>query len=225
VLTDQGADDSAWQAAAAKLLELTGDVPLGLYECPVPYKRLLSPALIRWCAQSGRFTFHKDTCCRMKGISEKLDAVQGTPFMFYNANVETLLDSMRAGGKGFSGISANFYPHLHAWLTKSAQDAKGTKASEAETKKQERVQDFLSLAEATVCVNYPASAKAYLEQLYEGGISTRCRTLGPDGQPKGSKPFDEHQLIALAAMGRMQRSLSRELGIDEFDLKTGKRVD
>ena len=35
-----------------------------------------------------------------------------------------------------------------------------------------RVQDFLSLAEATVCVNYPASAKAYLRDAPGGGVMT-----------------------------------------------------
>ena len=102
-LVPQEADDAAWQAAAQELLDLTGSVPLGLYECPVPYKRLLSPALIKWCADSGRFHFHKDTCCNMPEIEAKLKAVGAAPatagdagaapnpFRFYNANVETLL--------------------------------------------------------------------------------------------------------------------------------------
>ena len=136
-LVPEGADDAAWQAAAAKLLKLTGAVPLGLYECPVPHKRLLSPAMMKWCADSGRFHFHKDTCCNMPEISAKLEAVgaaaaagsggkrpakkqkkaevaaETTPFRFYNANVETLLPSVMAGAHGFSGISANLCALTH----------------------------------------------------------------------------------------------------------------
>ena len=40
---------------------VTDKVGLGIYECPHPYKRLLSDDVVRWCAQSGRYTFIKDT--------------------------------------------------------------------------------------------------------------------------------------------------------------------
>lgn len=36
-------------------------VPLGIYECPFPYKRLLTPEILRWCRSTGRFRFIKDT--------------------------------------------------------------------------------------------------------------------------------------------------------------------
>jgi hypothetical protein len=71
-------------------------------------------------------------------IEAKLAAVlklTDVPFRFYNANVATLRMSLLAGGQyvlihswncrechplcnssGFSGICANFYPHLVAWL-------------------------------------------------------------------------------------------------------------
>lgn len=215
-LVPMEADDAAWQAAAARLLELTGAVPLGLYECPVPYKRLLSPELIGWCARSGRFHFHKDTSCNMEAIQAKLKAV-AAPFKFYNANVETLLPSLRAGGHGFSGISANFYPHLHAWLCKAAiaeaEDRAGGGSEHAASL--QRVQDFLSLAEATVCVNYPASAKLYLAETPAFGraaMTTKCRKKY-DGTAADASPFLEHHRIALQAMYRLQKQLCEELKI------------
>ena len=55
--------DEVWQKNTELLLKLTPGIPLGLYECPVPYKRLLSPKLLAWCAQTGRFLFHKVRCC------------------------------------------------------------------------------------------------------------------------------------------------------------------
>ena len=39
---------------------LPADVPLGFYECPYPYKRLISLEELKWCADSGRFHFMKD---------------------------------------------------------------------------------------------------------------------------------------------------------------------
>lgn len=85
----------------------------------------------------------------------------------------------------------------------------------------QRVQDFLALAEATVCVNYPASAKAYLLHAVPEPAagkarllaSTGCRVKGPDGKRRGEAPFLEHQLVALKAMHDMQAELCVELGI------------
>lgn len=34
-------------------------VGLGIYECPQPYKRLLSDEVVSWCAQSGRLYLHQ----------------------------------------------------------------------------------------------------------------------------------------------------------------------
>ena len=35
----------------------------GIYECPYPYKRVISPELLKWIASTGKFAFLKDTCC------------------------------------------------------------------------------------------------------------------------------------------------------------------
>ena len=66
-IVGEGEGDEAWRQQMGKLLELTGSVPLGLYECPAPYHRLLSPELLKWAAGTGRFQFHKDTCCTTQG--------------------------------------------------------------------------------------------------------------------------------------------------------------
>ena len=67
--------EEVWKANATKLMELT-TCPLGLYEVPVPYKRVLSAELLAWCAATGRFLFHKDTCCDKDLIKAKIEAVQ-----------------------------------------------------------------------------------------------------------------------------------------------------
>jgi len=162
--------DSVWKERAENLMLLTGDISLGLYECPVPYKRLLSPDLLQWAAESGRFLFHKDTACAMEPIHSKLAAIRGTAFRWFNANCATLLASLEAGGDGYSGIAANFMPELYVWLC--ANHAKQRDLAG-------RLQRFLSIADAVVRFKYPASAKYFLT---EAGIlaSPHCRLENPE---------------------------------------------
>jgi 4-hydroxy-tetrahydrodipicolinate synthase len=171
--------DDTWQANAERLLGLTGDVALGLYECPTPYKRVLSAEQMGWAARTGRFTFHKDTCCQIGPIRAKIDAVRGTGFRFFNANAATLLDSLRAGGDGFSGIGANYFTDLYVWLCRYHADRPDLA---------QRLQRFLSIAEMTICHKYPASAKRF-RALDGAPIGDRCRASQP--------LFDEQDLLRL----------------------------
>ena len=95
-LAKEEEDEAVWLRTAQQLIDLTPGIPLGTYECPVPYKRLLSPDAMGWLGRSGRFRFHKDTCCDMQVITAKIQAVGGGSFSFFNANVETLLPSLQA---------------------------------------------------------------------------------------------------------------------------------
>ena len=52
---------ATWRDNLDWLLErLPAELPLGLYECPAPYRRLLSDEELSYCAQSGRFVVLKD---------------------------------------------------------------------------------------------------------------------------------------------------------------------
>eukprot|EP00750_Incisomonas_marina_P012617 INCI17123.1.p1 GENE.INCI17123.1~~INCI17123.1.p1 ORF type:complete len:345 (+),score=64.95 INCI17123.1:129-1163(+) len=214
---DEG--DEVWKANCEKFIELTPGLGLGLYECPVPFKRVLSPELLAWAAGTGRFLFHKDTCCNEAQMAAKLAAVRalgdaGKNFRFFNANVETIAFSTAEGGAGFSGISANFYPQLHVWLVQAMQ-SEGYHDDEDLKKQVERVQDFLSLAELTVCVHYPASAKEYLRTCYpDFPISSYCRKFarGNDKQPV----FTRQDTIRLHALHRLQRMISNQVGIKDM---------
>lgn len=137
----------------ATLARLDPALPLGLYECPVPYKRLLSPALTHWAARTGRFRFLKDTCCDLPQIKAKLAAAHGSPLRFYNANTTTLLSSLQAGGHGFSGVGANAIPHLYAWLCQNF-------SGQPETAQD--LQAFLITRASAVDDYYPHSVKMYL---------------------------------------------------------------
>lgn len=147
---DEG--DEVWLANLQTVLAgLPTDVPLGFYECPFPYKRVLSPKVTRWCAESGRFFFLKDTCCDIDQIKEKVDICKGTNLKLYNANTSTLLESLRYGAAGYSGVMANMQCELYAWLCENINDPKADKLSDELT--------ICSLIERQL---YPVNAKYFL---------------------------------------------------------------
>ncbi len=109
--------DDVFIANAERLLaQLPPDVKLGLYECPHPYKRLVTPKILDWCVKTGRFHYMKDTCCDAAEIARRCEQLRGSGFKLLNANCQTLLESMQSGGDGYCGIMCNFHPKLYAWL-------------------------------------------------------------------------------------------------------------
>lgn len=146
--------DDTWLAnIEATLDRVRSDLSLGIYECPIPYKRLLSPRLVGWAAGTERFHFTKDTCCNLPQIKAKLAALAGSPLRFYNANTATLLASLQAGGHGFSGVGANAIPHLYAWLCRHYQ---------AQPDVARELQAFLVESSPAVDTRYPHSVKTWL---------------------------------------------------------------
>jgi len=75
-LASKEESDEVWLQNAQKLLDLTSNIPLGLYECPDPYKRVLSPDILKWAALTKRFFFHKDTCFSSVQIQKKNTSCQ-----------------------------------------------------------------------------------------------------------------------------------------------------
>lgn len=114
---DGEAGSDAWKAGVSRYLDLVpAHIRLGIYECPVPRVRHLTAAELGWLASTGRFLFTKDTCCDIAQIRAKLAATAGTALKFYNADSVTLLESLGAGGHGYSGIAGNYFGHLFSWL-------------------------------------------------------------------------------------------------------------
>ena len=112
--------DDVFIANAEKLIaKLPKDIKLGFYECPYPYKRLVTPKILDWCLSTGRFYYMKDTCCDAAIIKERCEQLKGSHFKLLNANCQTLLESMRNGADGYCGIMCNFHPALYAWLGKN----------------------------------------------------------------------------------------------------------
>ena len=129
-------------------------INFGLYECPHPYKRLMSKETLQFCANTGRFYFLKDTCCDAKQMAERIEWVQGTNLRLYNANASTVLETQRAGAAGFSGIMANFHPELYVWLTANPYHENA-----------QAVQDICSVCSLIEGQWYPCNAKYHLREI------------------------------------------------------------
>lgn len=154
-LAEANEGDDVWVDNLGYLLnQLDPSIPLGFYECPMPYKRLITSDQLRLCAKTERFSFMKDTCCDLATIQTRLNILEGSKLRLYNANTTTLLDSLRTGAAGFSGVMANFHPELYAWLLAHPEDQRADMVQAALTQ--------FSLIERQL---YPVNAKYYLQRV------------------------------------------------------------
>ena len=160
--------DAQWIADTQKLIaQLPTSIPLGIYECPKPYKRLLSEAMIKWCAESGRFYFIKDTCCDAALIRKRLAWCEGSNLKIFNANAQTMLETAKDGCFGYCGVMANFHPALYTRLLKRETLYLRDTAL---------LQAFLGLAATVETLTYPCCAKYYLSQFESIPMETRARS-------------------------------------------------
>jgi 4-hydroxy-tetrahydrodipicolinate synthase len=160
---------------------LPPDMPLGFYECPFPYKRLLSAEVLRFMADSRRFAFVKDTCCDIATIQERIRILEGSSVKLFNANTSTLLESLDAGAAGYSGVMANFHPDVYDWLCRNHA---------AQPVLAQRVQSILTMCSFIELKGYPANAKLALNL---GGLSltTVTRNVGPDLTPTSRSELEQ----------------------------------
>ncbi len=149
---DEG--DDVFLANYEKAVKALGDIPVGMYECPYPYKRVIMPGIIKECCDYGNFAFIKDTCCDINLIREKLRAAEGTSLGIFNANGATLYESLKAGCAGYSGVMANFHPDLYVRLCHTWQNS----PDEAQI-----IADFLSFASTIELQQYPVNAKYHMK--------------------------------------------------------------
>lgn len=122
-LDPQNEGDDVFIARLQALLDaLPEDVRFGLYECPYPYKRLVTPRILEFCRSTGRFDYMKDTCCDAEMMRERCRILEGSGFRLLNANCQTLLESIEGGADGYCGIMCNFHPRLYAYLGEHYRD-------------------------------------------------------------------------------------------------------
>lgn len=144
-------DDLGW------LLErLPESLPLGLYECPAPYRRLLSDDELMFCARSNRFAILKDVSCDLETVTRRVKLTRDTSLSVVNANAAIAHAAMLAGSNGFTGVFTNIHPDLYKWLL-----TKGPAHPEFSSE----LAVFLALAAMAEPMGYPKLAKLYHQRL------------------------------------------------------------
>jgi len=173
---------------------LPQDLPLGIYECPEPYKRIIKDEELSFMAKSGRVAFIKDTCCDTAQMKRRAQIVKGTPLKLFNANCATLLETLRFGYDGFSGIMANFHPALYAWLYAHQQDPKA-----------DTLIHYLGMTSVIEMRCYPIPAKRYLRKYVGIPMTDLCRSVADTTVPALSAELSDvyaltkiaHELIGV----------------------------
>ena len=193
-MAKQEESDEVWLKNLQILMDsLPADKPLGFYECPYPYKRVLSRAVTKWCAESGRFFFLKDTSCDLHSIADKLEVCRGTNLRLYNANTATLLESLDMGAAGYSGVLANMQASLYAKLTS------GTMTPQL----RRELADDLSICCLIERQVYPVNAKYYLSALEGLPMTTVCRT-------RSNAELNETAQMEVRMLGRVTERMKKK---------------
>ena len=173
-LAGEHEEDGVWIENAQKLLNALPGVTFGLYECPYPYKRLMTDATLSWCAQTGSFSFLKDTSCNAEVIRHRIAVIRNAaaragkePLNLYNANTMTLLQSLRDGAAGFCGVMGNLHPELYAWLYRNWCE---------QPERADELQAILTLLSGLEGQGYPICAKQHMNDCgINMPLSARCQ--------------------------------------------------
>ena len=148
-------NDDALIARMNTILKAIPDATFGMYECPYPYKRMLTDRVLKAMTQSGRFTFIKDTCCSAPLIAERMRLLDGRVQLF-NANCATALETFEAGADGFSGIMANYFPDLLVWMYENYR---------VQPERARRLSSMLSIMSLVEGCGHPAAAKYHMNRI------------------------------------------------------------
>lgn len=187
-----------WIRDCEKLIgKLPEETKLGLYECPAPYKRLLTPAMLTWAVETDRFRFIKDTCCDADEIDRRMKILGSTELLLFNANAQTLLPCLKSGGAGYCGIMANFHPKLYVWLCRNWRDQPDAA---------QEVADFLSLAAFTESLAYPITAKYHHARLAGNPMELYAKS-------RNAADFRPYDAMCVEQMHRAACLMEAKLGL------------
>jgi 4-hydroxy-tetrahydrodipicolinate synthase len=182
LLAEEQDSDEVFNDRVFDLLKQTEEIPIGFYECPVPYKRVLKPTQLKEFVATERVIYHKDTCLDINQIKKKLELTSGFKFGLYDAYIVHAIESLKAGSSGLSCIQGNYFPELIVWLCDHFDD-------ESMKEKVQAVQQFL-IDNMDVMHNvYPIVSKYFLQK--RGlNISTFTRRKVGDFSPKVVKEVE-----------------------------------
>lgn len=168
-----------------RMFKLTGNIPLGMYECPAPYKRIIGADVFKTLLSSNRLVYHKDTSIDLEKVKAKIDIVKETKsnLEFFDAHSPNAMYSLQMGAKGMSSISGNFYPEILVWMVNNANDP-------AKLDQVKWLQSEISRVDPLIHVAYPMSAKYFLRKR---GLPVRTisRATALELTPDQKKTLDE----------------------------------
>ncbi len=204
-LAASGEADDIWIQNLKTVTDaLPSDARLGMYECPYPYKRLLTGATVDAMLESGRFDFLKDTCCDLSEIRSRLERIGDSSLKLFNANMATLYESVESGAAGYSGIMLNLSCELFA-LMKRYLNSEPPRLALAQS-----IASHLCAGSVIEHQNYPRNAKYLLNRLrIIEGVSSR----------KSAQPISEGQAREIDCFMHQDRlALYRHLPVAEHEL-------
>lgn len=192
VVADEDESNEIFDERIFELFSLTGKIPLGFYECPEPYKRVLTAEQLKKFVATGRIIYHKDTCLDIEMIKEKLKVTKDfDSFGLYDAYAVNAVASLEAGAAGLSCIQGNFFPELIVWLCNHFNDASAVEQVN-------KVQQFLVDHMDVIHHAYPIVAKYYLQKrglpIYTF-TRTHTEAFTDDVKNKVDCLFNEYQLL------------------------------
>lgn len=168
-----------------RMFRLTGNIPLGMYECPAPYKRIIGPDVFRTLLSANRMIYHKDTSIDLEKVKAKLDILkqENNSLEFYDAHSPNAMYSLQMGARGMSSISGNFYPEILVWMVNNANNP--DKLEEVKW-----LQSEISRVDPLIHIAYPMSAKYFLRKR---GLPVRTisRATALELTPEQKKTLDE----------------------------------
>lgn len=168
-----------------RMFKLTGNIPLGMYECPAPYKRIIGPDVFKTLLSANRLVYHKDTSIDLEKVKAKIDIVKATKsnLEFFDAHSPNAMYSLQMGAKGMSSISGNFYPEILVWMVNNANDP-------AKLEEVKWLQSEISRVDPLIHIAYPMSAKYFLRKR---GLPVRTisRATALELTPDQKKTLDE----------------------------------
>ncbi|MHA8107110.1 dihydrodipicolinate synthase family protein [Aquirufa sp. 5-AUSEE-100C1] len=151
-LVTEDETDDLFTERMQEWLALTPGIPFGIYECPVPYKRLVSIPVLEQLLATGRLVYHKDTSLKIDEVRAKIKSAENCVFGLYDAYIEHAIDSLNSGAKGLSCIQGNYFPDLIVKLC-------------AAPEKHRDIQEFFSAHMELMHQSYPTSAKYVLQKM------------------------------------------------------------
>jgi 4-hydroxy-tetrahydrodipicolinate synthase len=148
----EDATDEQWIEEMERHREQLAELPLGVYECPWPYKRGLTPALTEYVTQHSEFRFLKETSCDLAEMKRKQLAGLDSGLKVFSADAQSIREAYELGLNGYSGLQTNLWPSLHVKLFECYK---------IDPILAEKLQKFFVEYNWVLRRAYPASAKMY----------------------------------------------------------------